>query len=162
MGIMRFVYIIGFAALFGGILFYSISQVKRMGNFLKIYNDPDAPAESDYDSPVKRKREVREIPKHSRKVMMSSLLIYLVILLLFILITTIHAYIIIAMFIPWLFMLYFTFHYIKLWKYHGYSVFLLIIMMLAVIAGSFMLSQMQFFKAAMDVVKPFFMSLISG
>jgi len=153
------------AVVFGSGMFYLISQFKNLAKFLKIYAEVEAPKDDDYENPIKAKRESREAiqrPKHSKKAMISSFFKYLLILFIMVLITTINAYIIIVMVFAWGFTLYFTYHYIKLWKYHGYSVFLLIFVTLAVVAGAFVLSQMGFYKEAMSSVGTFIMGIFRG
>ena len=143
------------AVVFGGLLFYAIGNVKKAAKFLTIYNTTEKPKDDDYDSPVKTKRVAFEKPKHSRKVMILALLKYLGILFLFVLVSTINTYMVMFMVPAWIILLYCTFHYIKMWKYHEYSVFLWIFIVLAVIAGAAALSQQQFFKDAMEWLSSF-------
>jgi Flp pilus assembly protein TadB len=138
-----FVYFIIGALIFGAFLMFSISQVKKLGKFLKIYEDVAETENDDYKrlSKIKRREpEKAEKPKHSRKVMILSLVKYLLILVLFTFITSFGSYMVFLMIFAWAFILYFTFYYIKLWKYHNYPVLLLIFAVLFTIAGSTALS----------------------
>ena len=95
--------IIGGAAMILSMKF-AIDGLKKFSLFLKIIHDPDK-------------------PKHSKKSMWLSLIIYLLILFILGLLTSILSFFIVLVWIP---VLLITWYYIKLWKYQGYSVLLLI------------------------------------
>ena len=137
-----FLYFIIGAFVFGAFLMFSISQVKKLGTFLKVYEYVAKPEDDDYKRIGKSKRAEIEIekPKHSHKVMVFSLIKYLLVLVLFVFITSFGSYMVFLMVFAWAFIVYFTFYYIKLWKYHNYSVLLFIFTVLAVIIGSAALS----------------------
>ena len=118
-----FLYFLIGAVLFGLFLKFSIGGVKRMAKFLMIYDtdDPDT-------------------KKHSGKAMFVSLIIYFVILFVLAVLTTYNIIMGFVMVPAWLFTFYFTSHYIKLWKFQGNSVLLLIFLTLVVLIGSFALS----------------------
>ena len=90
---------------------------KKLSEFLKIISQPDK-------------------PKHSKKTMIFSLAIYL--LILFIVVLLISILFIFLCVSP--FLIYLTWHYIKLWKYHGYSVLLLLGTFCMVIAAAILVS----------------------
>jgi len=114
-----FLYLLIGCIFFGLFLMVGISLVKKLGKFLIIYDNPD-------------------IPKHSRKTMTRSMIIYLGVLFIF---TFASCVLFIYYLIPlWAATVYFTVHYIKLWKYHKRSVLFLIGMSLLTIIVSFVLS----------------------
>jgi len=113
-----FIYFVIGAVLFGLLLKVSIDGVKRMAKFLMIYDDPDA-------------------PKHSGRAMLLSLIPYFIILFALAVLSSFNVIMVFVVMPVWLFTFYFTWHYIKLWKYHKYSVLLLIFMSLVVLAASF-------------------------
>ena len=127
-----FVYITIGAILFGLFLIVSISQVKKFGKFLMVWDNPD------FKSPP---------AKHSRKVMIYAILKYWGFLFILAFCSTVSVIVTIVTIPIWTFWGYLTFHYIRVWKYHKYSVFLFIAAALAVIAGSIVLS---------PVIKDFF------
>ena len=101
------------------VLKFSIDQCKKLGMFLKIINSNDK-------------------KKHSGKIMFLSLIKYLVFLIALI---TCTYEIFAACLIPlWLVVLYLTWYYIKLWKYQGYSVIILIVAVLSVGTVTFAVS----------------------
>jgi len=116
-----FVYIIIAALCFGLFLIVAISQVRKLGKFLMVWDNPD------YDKPPE---------KHSKKVMILAILKYLGVLYVITFGLTINIMITILVIPIWVFTIYFTTHYIRMWKYHKYSVFLFFAMALAVIAVS--------------------------
>lgn len=113
-----FIYFVIGAVLFGLILKISIDGTKKMANFLMIYDNPN-------------------IPKHSRKSMLLSLIPYFIILFALTELSSLNTIMFFVIMPAWLFTFYFTSHYIKLWKYHGYSALLLIFMSLIVLGISF-------------------------
>jgi len=96
-----------------------IDQFTKLRRFLEIINEP-------------------AIPKHNQKVMLHSLIKYIACL--FILSAFTHGIIIYPMVIVWLYALLLSRKYIELWKYHGYSVPLLVCMAGITIISSVLLS----------------------
>jgi len=117
-----FVYFIIGAVLFGLFLIISISQVKKLGKFFMVYDNPD------YESPPE---------KHKRNVMILAFLKYLGVIYIITFGLTINIMITVLVIPIWVFTIYFTTHYIRMWKYHKYSVVLFFVMALAVIGISF-------------------------
>ena len=120
-----FVYFIIGAILFGLILIIAISQVKKLGKFLMVWDNPD------FEAPPE---------KHSRKVMILAFLKYLGVLFIIAFGLTQNIMIKILVIPIGVFTIYFTTHYIRMWKYHKYSVALFFVMAIAVIAVSFAVS----------------------
>lgn len=116
-----FVYFLIGAIIFGLFLKFSIGGVKRMAKFVMLYDDPDA-------------------PKHSRKSMMLSVIPYFLILFVLVVLSSFGVLVFFVVLPAWLFTFYFTWHYMKLWKYHGYSVLLLLFLSLVWLAGCFVAS----------------------
>jgi len=83
----------------------AIDKMIKLRKFLSITDDPD-------------------IPKHNQKVMLRSLVKYLACL--FILPVFTYGIIAYPMVVLWVYALLFTRKYIQVWKYHGYSVRLLV------------------------------------
>ena len=131
-----FIYFVIGAVIFGLFLKFSIDGVKRMAKFLMIYDNPDA-------------------PKHSRKAMRLSLIPYFIALFVLVTGSSFNVIMIFVMMPAWIFTFYFTSHYIKLWKYHKYSVLLLIFMTLAVVGVSFSVSPVvrEGLRAIIDFVR---------
>jgi len=117
-----FVYFIIGAILFGLFLIVAISQVKKLGKFFMVYDNPD------FETPPE---------KHKRNVMILAYLKYLGILFIITFGLTINIMITILVIPIWVFTIYFTAHYIRMWKYHKYSVVLFFVIALAVIGISF-------------------------
>ena len=92
-----------------------IDEFKRLSNFLKIIHS-------------------NTNQKHSKKIMRISLVKYL--LFLFILTVCTHGIFIYPLIVVWLYCVYLSYYYIKLWKYHGHSAGLLIFVSLADIASA--------------------------
>jgi len=114
--------IIGF---FGGtwaiilLLRFGLKQVKKLRIFLEIADNPD-------------------LPKHSRKVMIQSLVKYAVCLFAAVFCT--HHIFAIPMIPIWVFIILLARRYIILWKYHQYSAVLLVGVSCTVIISSIMVS----------------------
>ena len=119
--IQIFLYFVVGAIIFGLFLKLSIDGVKKMSKFLMIYDEPDT-------------------PKHSRKSMMLSMIPYFVIMFWLAVFSTFGALMFFVVLPAWLFFAFFTSHYLKLWKYHGYSVLLLLFCTLVWLTGSFAVS----------------------
>ena len=134
-----FVYFIIGALIFGLFLKFAIGGVKRAIKFLVIYDDPDA-------------------PKHSRKSMMLSVIPFFAILFCLTVLSTFGALMFFVVLPAWLFTLYFLYHYLRLWKYHGYSVLLLLFVSLVWLAGCFVASP--FVKEALTAGVDFVRSLL--
>lgn len=79
-----------------------------------------------------------ENKKHSKEIMIVSLIKYLAVL--FILVLCTYGIFIYPLIFVWLLTLFFSGYYIKLWKYQGYSILLLISISLSVIAASLLIS----------------------
>jgi len=120
-----FIYFIIGAILFGLFLIIAISQVKKLGKFLMVWDNPD------FEAPPE---------KHSRGVMILAFLKYLGVLFLITFGLTINIMITVLVIPVWVFTIYFTTHYIRMWKYHKYSVILFFAAAIAVIAASFVVS----------------------
>ena len=96
-----------------------IIQFRKLGKFLVVADNPN-------------------LPKHSKKIMLFSLLKYLACLIALTLCT--YQILIYPMIFVWGCSLYFIYHYIKLWKYHKYSVAVLICISGAIIMISILIS----------------------
>jgi hypothetical protein len=127
------------ALIFGLFLKFSIGGVKRVIKFVMIYDDPDA-------------------PKHSRKSMMLSIIPYFIILFLLCVFSTFGPLVFFVVLPAWLFTFFFLYHYLRVWKYHGYSVLLLIFLSLLWLSGCFAVSP--FAKQAMTAAVDFVRSLL--
>jgi hypothetical protein len=120
-----FVYFIIGAILFGLVLIIAIAQVRKLGKFFLVYDNPD------FETPPE---------KHSRNVMILAYLKYLGVLFIITFGLTINIMITVLVIPVWVFTIYFTTHFIRTWKYHKYSVVLFFIIALAVISVSFAVS----------------------
>jgi len=116
-----FLYFLIGALIFGLFMKFSIEGIKKMAKFLMIYEFPD-------------------VPKHSKKSMRLSLVPLVIFLFVLAVGSSFGAFVLFVMVPAWFFFFYFYSHYIKLWKYHGYSVALLIFGSLFWLACSFALS----------------------
>ena len=134
-----FLYFVVGAIIFGLILKFSIDGVKKMAKFLMIYDEPDT-------------------PKHSRRSMMLSMIPYFAIMFWLVFFSTFGALMFFVVLPAWLFFVFFTSHYLRLWKYHGHSVLLLLFFTLVWLAGAFALSP--FVKEGLMAAVDFFRSLL--
>ena len=116
-----FIYFVIGAVIFGLLLKFAIDGVKKAIKFLMIYDDPDA-------------------PKHSRKSMMFSVLPFFAILFCLTVFSTFGALMFFVVLPAWLFIFYFFYHYLRLWKYHGYSALVLVSLSIVWVFGSFAVS----------------------
>ena len=116
-----FIYFVIGAVIFGLFLKFSIDGVKKMAQFLMIYDYPD-------------------VPKHSRKSMMLSMIPHFIILFCLVVLSSFGVLLFFVVLPAWLFDLYFVSHYLKLWKYHGYSVPLLLFVSILWLVGCFAVS----------------------
>ena len=98
---------------------FGILQFKKLGKFLAVEGNPN-------------------LPKHTKKIMMSSLAKYLTCL--FALIFCTYRIFIYPMIFVWGCAMVFIYKYIKLWKYHKYSVLFLICISGVMIMVSILLS----------------------
>ena len=98
---------------------FGVGQLKKLGEFLIIADKPS-------------------LPKHSGKIMVQSLVKYLICLFTAVFCT--YKIFAIPMTIIWGFIIFLTVKYIILWKYHEYSVLLLMGASCAVIISSVILS----------------------
>jgi len=136
---MIFLYFVVGALLFGLFLKFSIGGVKKMAAFLMIYDNPD-------------------VPKHSKKSMMLSMIPYFVALFLLAVFSTFGILAFFVMVPAWLFTFYFISHYFRLWKYQGNSILLLLFISLLWIIGSFAVSS--FVREGLKIAVDFFRSLL--
>ncbi|MCL2099308.1 MAG: hypothetical protein FWH24_02590 [Oscillospiraceae bacterium] len=97
------------------VLRFGIWQFEKFGRFLQVMHNPDT-------------------PKHSMKTMVYSFITYSICLLGLTLCT--FNILIFPMILIWGYASLFIYEYIKLWKYHGYSVPLFVVLSFAVITGS--------------------------
>ncbi|MCL2816265.1 MAG: hypothetical protein FWD23_16855 [Oscillospiraceae bacterium] len=134
-----FVYFIIGAVIFGLFLKFSIGGVKRMAKFVMLYDDPDAPL-------------------HSRKSMTLSVIPYFLILFCLVVLSSFGVLVFFVVLPAWLFTFFFSWHYMKLWKYHKRSVLLLIFASLVWLAGCFTASG--FVKGALTEAVNFLRSLL--
>ena len=116
-----FAYFIIGAILFGLVLIIAISQVRKLGKFFLVYDNPD------FEAPPE---------KHSRNVMILAYIKYLGVLFIITFGLTQNIMIKILVIPIWVFTIYFTTHYIRMWKYHKYSAALFFVMAVAVIIGA--------------------------
>ena len=99
------------------LLKFCIEQFKNLGAFLVVINSNDQ-------------------KKHSEKVMFFSLVKYLIVI--FVWVLCIQSQLIFLVMFPFLVVgFYISYYYIKLWKYHGYSILILMIISFVVFAGAF-------------------------
>jgi len=127
-------------ALAGGALFmlylYIVRESERkMKKFVAILDDPYIIDENSLDPHVKP-----ILKKYAPKIMRYSMFKYLGFLFLIIILSTIHIVFTVTLAPAYVISGYYIIRYMKLWKYHGYSVLLLILPSAVVIAAGVIVS----------------------
>ena len=119
-------------ALFMLYLYIARESERKMKKFVAILDDPYIIDENSLDPHVKP-----VLKKYAPKIMLYSMFKYLGFLFLMIILSTIHIVFTAVLAPAYLISGYYTIRYMKLWKYHGYSVLLLILLsVIAIAAGA--------------------------